>query len=211
MSDLSETLAAKSDQLTADDLLAGPRTITVAAVSVQVGSEQPVTLRFDGDENRGYRPCKIMRRALVQCWGPDGAQYVGRSMTLYRDPEVMFGAVKTGGIRISHLSHISEPVTLPLMVKKGQRRPHRVEPLVQTAAPDRATTVATDLIARVDAIETGPALYALVDDSKVQEQRAWLKAKRPELHIDVEAAFMAAQQRVGQVKEGVPASPAPRG
>lgn len=66
-------------------------------------------------------------------------------------------------------------------------------------APDRAQQLADDLIARFDAAPDGPSLFALIDDAKVNEQRAWLKNKRPELSQDVEAAVMAANQRVGSV------------
>jgi len=105
-----------------------------------------------------------------------------------------------GGIRISHMSHITEPVTLALTATKKVRKPFRVLPLVIAEPPrpkeDRAASLRDDLVARVDAAADGPALYAAVDDLKVRQQRAWLKDKRPELSIDVEAAFMAARQRV---------------
>jgi hypothetical protein len=73
-------------------------------------------------------------------------------------------------------------------------------------AADRAALLAADLIERADDIETAQALFALVDDAKAQEQRAWLKNKRPELSQDVEAAFMAADARtkVAAPAEAVP-------
>lgn len=125
---LASTIAPKSNQLNADDLLAGPRTIKITAV--EAGSaEQPVAIRFDGDNGRPYLPGKSMRRVLVSIWGSEGAAYVGRRLTLYNDTEITFGPDKTGGIRISHASDISEPVELPLTVKRGKRKAFRVEPL----------------------------------------------------------------------------------
>ena len=50
-----------------------------------------------------------MRRVLVRAWGADGAQYVGKSVTLFLDEQVRSGGAAVGGIRISHLSYI-EPV-----------------------------------------------------------------------------------------------------
>jgi hypothetical protein len=80
--DLSKTIAPKSEQLNADDLIAGPRTITVTSVKL-VAEDQPVAIHFAGDEGKPYKPCKSMRRVLVRAWGADGAQYVGKSMTLF--------------------------------------------------------------------------------------------------------------------------------
>lgn len=128
MTDLATTIAPKSDQLNADDLIAGPMTITVTGVSA-ASSEQPIAINFEGDNGKPYKPCKSMRRVLVQLWGRDGSKYAGRSMTLYRDPEVKFGGEKVGGIRISHMSHIEGRKTLALTATRGSRKPFVVEPL----------------------------------------------------------------------------------
>jgi hypothetical protein len=50
-----------------------------------------------------------MRRVLVAMWGAEASAYVGRSLTLFRDPDVKFGGMETGGIRISHATHIDAP------------------------------------------------------------------------------------------------------
>jgi energy-coupling factor transporter ATP-binding protein EcfA2 len=87
----------------------------------------------------------------------------------------------------------------------GKRLREWAEAGVDRPPPDKAAMVARDLIERADDIETAQALFALVDDAKAQEQRAWLKSKRPELSQDVEAAFMAADARTKVVApaEGV--------
>ena len=103
--DISKTIAPKSEQLNADDLIAGPRTITVTSVKI-VAEDQPVAIHFAGDEGKPYKPCKSMRRVLVRAWGATGRNYVGKSMTLFLDEQVRFGGAAVGGIRISHLSHI---------------------------------------------------------------------------------------------------------
>lgn len=197
MSDMTATIAPKSDQMNADDLIAGPRTITVTRVTVNPGAEQPVDVFFEGDGGKPFRPGKSMRRVLVAVWGPDPSAYAGRSMTLFRDPEVTWGGMAVGGIRISHMSHMDGPVVLALTATKKARKPFRVEPLVPRE--DRAKMVADALRSRLDAAEDAAALAAIDADPKATEQRAWLKDKRPELAQDVEAAAMAAQQRVGVV------------
>lgn len=140
--DISSTLTAKSNQLNTDDLISGPITIQISGVSA--GSpDQPVAIGYEGDEGKPWYPCKSMRRVLVAAWGTDASQYVGRRVTLFRDPEVMYGGIKVGGIRLSHLSDIDRPLSIALTVTRQKRAPYRVQPLASVApvapAPDPAT------------------------------------------------------------------------
>lgn len=129
---LNSTIIPKSDQINADDLISGPRTIKITAV--QPGSnEQPVSIHYEGDNGRPYKPSKSMRRVLVTLWGSEGAAYVGRRITLYRDPSVRFGADLVGGVKISHASDITEPASMMLTETRGKRKPFRVEPLAPEA------------------------------------------------------------------------------
>ena len=131
MTDLSKTIDPKSDQMNADDLIAGPKTIKITKVSACPGSaEQPIAIYFEGDNGKPYKPCKSMRRVMVNIWGADGGEYVGLSMTLYRDDKVVFGGLAVGGIRISHMSNIDRDVTLVLTASKASRKPFVVKPLV---------------------------------------------------------------------------------
>lgn len=125
---LSQTITPKADQQNADDFIAGPRTIKITAVTAG-SAEQPVNISFEGDSNRPYRPSKGMRRVIVALYGPDSSAYIGKRLTLFNDPSVTFGPDTTGGIRISHASDIRDPMTIALTVKKGKRKPYRVDPL----------------------------------------------------------------------------------
>lgn len=138
MTDLSKTIAPKSDQTNADDLIAGPRTIKVTRVSLCAEPDQPISINYEGDNGKPFKPCKSMRRVLVQVWGSDGNSFIGRSMTLYRDDKVQFGGMAVGGIRISHMSHIDTPITMALTASKAKRAPFIVKPLVIPAAVDMA-------------------------------------------------------------------------
>lgn len=138
--DLGATIAPKSDQLNADDLIAGPRTITVTSVVARPKGgqgDQPIAVHFVDDGGKPYLPCKSMRRVLVQCWGRDGAGYTGRSMTLFRDESVVFGGAAVGGIRISHMSHLNQDMTMSLTASKQTRKPYTVRMLAtpKTSAP----------------------------------------------------------------------------
>ena len=131
--DISKTIAPKSDQLNADDLIGGPRTITITAVRL-AAEDQPVSIHFEGDDGKPYKPCKSMRRVLVKAWGADGAQYAGRSMTLYLDESVRFGGAAVGGIRISHLSHISKSLTMALTATRATKKAYTVGVLATAPA-----------------------------------------------------------------------------
>lgn len=131
MIDMSHTIVPKSDQMNADDLIAGPITVKISKVSADTGSaEQPILVHYEGDGGKPYKPCKSMRRVMVAIWGSDGSQYAGRSMRLYRDPSVKWGGMEVGGIRISHMSHMETPITMALTATKQSRKPFTVQPLV---------------------------------------------------------------------------------
>jgi hypothetical protein len=139
MSDLTDVIKPKADQLTSDDLIAGPLTICITKISVVKTAEQPVAVSFEGDGGKPWKPCKTMSRALAHCWGPDSSQFVGRSLTLYRDPSVKWGGLEVGGIRISHMSHINGPQTIALTVTRGSKKPFTVKPLIVRAPEPVAT------------------------------------------------------------------------
>lgn len=150
MLDLTESIAPKSDQMNADDLMSGPRTFTIAEVRKSASLEQPVDVYLaEFPEGRPFKPSKSMRRVMVAAWGVDASTYTGRRMTLYRDPAVRFGGQDVGGIRISHLSHITKPMTLALTVTRGKRAPYVVQPLPDTAPTSPA--VSAELLAELTA------------------------------------------------------------
>jgi len=151
--DISGTIAAKSDQLNAEDLISGPRVVTVEKVT-KGSAEQPVNIHLTEFPGRPFRPCLTMRRVLVAAWGKDASEYTGRKMLLYNDPAVRFGGQETGGIRISALSHIDTRLTLALTVTRGRRAPFTVDPL-----PD------------------APTLPPITDDDAVDFARAISEAK----------------------------------
>lgn len=126
--DLATSIQPNSQQVNAEDLLVSARTVTIT--SVEKGTaEQPVFIGLAEFEGRTYRPGKSMRRVLVATWGPDSSAYIGRKLTIYNDPTIRFGKDVTGGIRISHMSHIDKPVTVALTVTRGKRSPFTVHPL----------------------------------------------------------------------------------
>jgi len=138
--DLTQTIAPKSDQVNADDLIPGPITVTIDRVT-KGSKEQPINIHLVESPDRAYRPSKTMARVLVLAWGKESDVYAGRALTLYRDPKVKWAGEEVGGIKISHLSHIDRPMTFMLTETRGQKKPHVVKPLpAPTPALDIATT-----------------------------------------------------------------------
>jgi len=158
--DITRTVEPRSDQLNFDDVQTHPLTITVTKVKAGP-PDQPVELHNAEFEGRPYKPGKSMRRVLIAAWGTDAAKYVGRRIELYGDPTIRFGKDAVGGIRIKALSHISEPLTVPLTVTRGKRAPFTVQPLQEAPAPSEASVV--DALADINGAESIPALKAAWD------------------------------------------------
>lgn len=132
---MTESIAPKSDQLNADDLMAGPVTVTIREVA-KGSAEQPVDVHLVEFPGRAYRPSKSMRRVMVLAWGPEASAYTGRRLTLYRNPEITFGKDKVGGIEISHLSNLPKPLTVALTATRGKRKSFTVQPLAEVEQRD---------------------------------------------------------------------------
>ena len=65
--DMSRFIEAKSDQLNADDLIGAPRTITITRVTGNDG-DQPVSIFYEGDGGKPFKPCKTIRRVMMGVW-----------------------------------------------------------------------------------------------------------------------------------------------
>jgi len=169
--DLRPTIVPKSDQLNADQLVGGPMTITVSRVTANSG-DQPVTVHYEGDKGRPYKPCLTMRKVLVLAWGHDGNKWAGRSMRVYNDPDVRFGKDLVGGVRISHLSDIPADIRVSLAVTKGKKALYEVK---------RMDSADADLIAAIKAagdVEALKAAFAAAyRATKAEDRRAAFKAE----------------------------------
>ena len=133
--DMSRFIEAKSDQLNADDLIGSDRTITITRVAGCDG-DQPIAIFYEGDGGKPFKPCKTIRRVLMAVWGRYANEYVGRSMTIYRDDEVTFGGLKVGGIRIRAMSGIDKETTVVVMKSKGKKAGMKILPLADAPRKD---------------------------------------------------------------------------
>jgi len=150
--ELRKTIEPKSDQLNFDDMLDCTKDIKVTGVRITGSADQPVTIDYDADDGRPYKPCKSMRRVLISAWGDRGAEWVGRSMRLYGDPDVKFGGANVGGIRISHLTDIETKKTYMLTTTRSRRAGFSVEPMKAQELPPLAADVFEEKISKIAAL-----------------------------------------------------------
>ena len=168
--DLTDSIAPRSDQVNADDLIAGPITYTIREV-VGGKAEQPFDFLLV-ETDRAYRPSKTMRRVIVAAWGPDAKVYGGRRLTLYREPTIKFGGQTVGGIRISAMSHIEKRVEVLAQVTRGKREKFTVDPL-----PDAPTGPTSEDVAACTDLAALRAMYETADP----ERRKQIMARKAEL------------------------------
>ncbi|WP_228399528.1 hypothetical protein [Limnobaculum xujianqingii] len=154
--DLSRTVIPKSDQINFEDV----QTIGITAEikSVRAGNnEQPVWIDLVGFDGRPYKPSKSMRRVLIGGWGSDGHSWVGKSLTLIGDPNVKFGGVAVGGIKIQAMSHVDGDFSMMLSVSRGKRAEHRVRKLMikptEVMTPEDSATY-DDIISQMGLCQT---------------------------------------------------------
>lgn len=154
-------ITPRSDQINGDDLLGGPRTFSIAGAA-KGKAEQPYDIDLAESPGKVWRPPNGMLSVLVQLWGDDTKLWVGRRVTLFRDPSVRFGPDVPGGIRISHMSDIGpKPVSPLITVLRGKKKPYTVQPLVESApVPQR------DWRAEAVACASEDALRALYMDAQ---------------------------------------------
>lgn len=144
---------SNSQQINADDILGAPVTVTITG-AVEGTAEQPVLVTVAEVQGKTYRPSLTMRKVLGAVWGDETDDWIGRRLTLYRNPDIRFGGAVVGGIEISHMSHVKSPVEVSVLEKRGKRKTFTVKPLPDAPAPrDWAAEIAlagTD----VDALRT---------------------------------------------------------
>lgn len=185
VSSLKDTIIPKSDQLNAEQLIGGSMTITVTDVRRGDG-DQPVSIHYANDQGRPFKPCKTMRKILIFAWGDDGRTWAGKSMTIFCDPEVKFGGVKVGGIRISHLTHIERDMAVSLNTTKGKKG----EFVIKKLPPIRSKDALIDLL-RIAAMEGSQTLIRVWQKLPSEERQSLGNACPAEIKqaaVDVDAA-----------------------
>ena len=190
----AESLMAKSDQINAADLMGGPITIKIAGLKVKNSEVQKWTMRLEGND-KFFRPCLGMRRLIAQIWG-EPQNYAGRSMTIYRDPDVKYSAKEVGGIRISHMSNMDGQQKISVPISRTAQKEYLVRPLTVAAPapePTPPAMVENALAMAQDAAKGGTSAFTAWWQSEVGRAcRPTVKPKLHELQATAERADTAA-------------------
>lgn len=194
MSDLlRKAMEAKSDQLNAVDILGVEPVIRVRDVVVRDSREQPVSIYFDGDNNRPWKPSKGMIRVLCAGWGDDETQWIGRHCRIICDPSVIYAGKEAGGVRVVAMSNINpRGFTVPLAISKAKRIPWTVSPLVVEVAVYPEARFVESLPAMTAQMASGKMTLQQViahcqkTGALTQEQLARLEQSAPALEGDAD-------------------------
>ena len=128
--DISKALVAKSDQLNASDLTGAPIVATIQAVR-KGDAAKPVIVDLAGMDGRPWKPSKGMLRVVAHAWGTESDVWVGRSVKLVNNPEVIYAGEKVGGVEIVAMSHLDKPFTIPVRISQKKVKQHTVEVLAE--------------------------------------------------------------------------------
>jgi hypothetical protein len=124
MANFMQTLEAKSDQLNATDIMGIDLVIRIRDAVLTNSKEQPLSVYFDGDNNRPWKPSKGMRRVLAAGWGAETENLIGKSVKLHFDPSVKYAGKEVGGIRVKAMSHIDQRgIVVVEAINRQQRVP----------------------------------------------------------------------------------------
>ena len=185
-------IVPKSDQLNTENLLTGSITVTVEGVRLTGEDKQPMAIDITG--HRPFKPCLTCRRVLVKLWTDDAETWIGKQMTLFADPEVILKGHTVGGIRISHLSDISETARLSLPESRNRKKDVVIQPLAAPKPPEPTEKERlyideiTNMIAAVTTLEELANLGVMMADKSApikEALRGLYGARKAELQSKV--------------------------
>ena len=153
--DISNAIIAKSDQMNAIDLA---QDVTVTILDVIEGpKDQPVHIITDKyGPSRPFKPSVTVLRDVAQAWGLDSGVWVGRRLTLFNDPTVVWAGQEVGGIRVRAMSHIDKAFEAKHALSRTKSKKVMIQPLA-----DPVQDVVRDWPTEIDATTTTAALTAL--------------------------------------------------
>ena len=128
--DISKALVAKSDQLNASDLTGAPIVATIANVR-KGDATKPIVIDLVGMDGRPWKPSKGMLRIIAHGWGTESDAWLGRSVKLVNNPEVIYAGEKVGGVEVVAMSHIATDFTIPVRISQKKVKQHHVTVLAE--------------------------------------------------------------------------------
>lgn len=155
MSDVSFALEANSSQLNAMDIVGAEPIIKIKQVDVKQG-DQPVSIYYEGDNGRPWKPCKSMLRIIAAAWGRDSSAWPGQHVQLFFEPKVRYAGKEVGGIRIKAMTGIAEKgANFVVTINSKQREPYHVALLTPPTSEYPADRFAKALPAMTEKMQSG--------------------------------------------------------
>lgn len=59
-----------------------------------------ILITFEAPARKPWLAGPVSQAAIAAMYGPDTDMWIGKRIALYKDPDVMMGRVKTGGVRV---------------------------------------------------------------------------------------------------------------
>lgn len=148
---IREFVTIKSDRLNYENFIMGAKEFTIAKLAKKTDQGKArLLIYFEGYESTPYWPSLGMIKCLSS---PDGwgevpfSDWIGRRMTLFGEPTVVYAGKEIGGIQISHISHIKAEYSTKITLRRGMRIDFTIEPLTTTAKTAPAAAYPADQFA----------------------------------------------------------------
>jgi len=196
---LAATIAPKSDQLNADDLVAGRLVTRIVDIEQKDSKEQPIWIHLESHPGRPWKPPLTQRRLLVRLWG-DGAgkSYVGRTVELMCDPKVVWGGAQVGGVRIYALSHIEKEEWVAVSESKNKRTQYLVRRI--DALPDTKAKQPEPTKPRGDITKALGTIEAWTGDTKALKDGLASSSWTPDEKKQIADAVKALEKRQAEAR-----------
>lgn len=138
--DMSKAGEARSDQINYVDLghegLKEIKVTNAYLVDDGKGGEKAV-IEYEGGKGRPYKPSKGMLRLIkhIRGWGEEGDNWVGKSLLLIGNKDVVWAGQAAGGIQVKAMSDIDEKGFSEFIALNGKsKRLYKVEYFKATVA-----------------------------------------------------------------------------
>lgn len=142
MTDIAHTLIARSDQMNAVDIIGTERLLKIVSVDVKQSGEQPVTIHYEGENGRPWKPALTARRILASLWGSESAKWIGHTVAVHCDATVVYAGEEVGGIRPHAATGIETTQVIKLKEKRGPKpKTFEIKPLRMDTSKPKPTAV----------------------------------------------------------------------
>lgn len=130
MNDIAPTLVGDSNQLSKSDLMDGPQTFTVARVDINLSDKKrPTAIHLAEAPGKPYKPNLGMRKLIAKGWGKSSKAYIGRRLTLFHNPDVLWQGKREGGVEVCAMSDLEAPFTIQVAINAKQAKTVKVDSL----------------------------------------------------------------------------------